>query len=231
VARVMAWTGSRWSDVSVWTGSAWKHYVHDKFDANVYAYDMNSGANGWVQEYGAGGETPANNWSNVHIYGNDFGNNAYGTSMQLRRKLTDSLSLRPGDTVHVQASLLIQKLAGSQDEGGTFRASVEFGTGLGDPTAAVALSLTPGWYGWATLDSRSGGTGYTVPDNGGKPYPVTLTECEVSCSMAGPAVGSNGTYRFFCDWYQLIDQNGNLLKRLTANRVPVLSAWDGSAWV
>jgi len=30
---------------------------------------------------------------------------------------------------------------------------------------------------------------------------------------------------------QLIDQNGNLLMKLTADAVPNLKVWNGSAWV
>lgn len=232
MVRMMAWTGSAWKDAKVWTGSQWKSYTPDVYGAVAYAYDMNSGANGWVQEYGAGGETPALNWANVHLYGNDFPNNAYGTAMQLRAKPGTVMKLRPGDTVHVQASLLVQHISGAVGEGGTFRAGCTFGDGLYATEVAGAIELGVGWFGWATVDTRSHGTGYTVPANGGNPYEMPpLNEMEVSCYIRGPALGGAGTYRFFCDWYQLIDQNGNLLYRHTANAIHVVRAWNGSAWV
>jgi hypothetical protein len=232
MARVMAWTGSRWADAKVWTGSAWKSFVPDVYGANVYTYDMNSGPQGWVQELGAGGETPALNWSNIHLYGNDFSSSAYGTGMQLRRRFTDSVSLAPGTTVHIQASLLLQRLSGTAGTGTKYYATVNFGTGLYDPVTSASLDLGAGWTGWATIDSRSHSSSpYVVPENGGNPTTLTLNMIEVECVVACPIGGPYGQHRFFCDWVNLIDQNGNLLKKLTASRVPNLRAWDGSAWV
>jgi len=234
VVRMRAWTGSKWADAKVWTGSQWKSYTPDQYAALVYSYDMNSGANGWVQEYGANGELPIKNWNNIHLYGDDFSSNTYGTAMQLRRGGgIGAMKLRPGDTVHVQASVLVQHISGDIGLGGSLRADLEFGDGLYSTNVSASIQTATGWTGWATLDSRTQGTGYTVPENGGKPYQMdALNVLEVSCSRTAPgALGPFGQFRFFVDWFNVIDQNGTLLYRHTADAVHVVRAWNGSAWV
>jgi hypothetical protein len=219
--------------VKVWTGSAWRSYVDYVYGAAVYSYDMNAGAQGWVQSYGADPEVPALNWSNVHLYCPDHGNNAYATAQQLRYRGIGTIKLRPGDTMHMQASLLIQHISGSAGDGGNFKCYVSFKqTGGYDTGISGNIPLGAGWFGWATIDTRSHGAGYTVPGVAGDPpVEITIYYIEVSNNMNTGAVGPFGTFRFFCDWAQLIDQNGNLLMKLTADAVPNLKVWNGSAWV
>jgi hypothetical protein len=234
VTRVRAWTGSRWSDVKVWTGTQWKSYVDYVYGAAVYSYDMNSGAQGWVQEYAAGGETPALNWSNVHLYCNDFSGSAYSNTQYLRLRGNWVVKLRPGDTMHMNASLLVQHISGYAGDGGNFTCYISYKqTGGYDAGISGTLPLGAGWFGWATIDTRSHSSGgFVVPGVvGDPPVEITIYYIEVGCNIANGAVGPFGTYRFFCDWAQLIDQNGNLLVKLTADAIPNLKAWNGSAWV
>jgi hypothetical protein len=219
--------------VSVWTGTAWKSFVDYVYGANLYAYDCNAGANGWVQAYGAGAESPVLNWNNIHIYANDFGNNSYGTSQYMRRHLNETVKVRPGDTMHLQASLLIQHISGDVGTGGNFRCYVEYKqTGGYDAYISGHIPLGQGWFGWATIDTRSHGSGWVVPGVAGDPpVEVLIYNIELACDMATGALGPFGNFRFFCDWVQIIDQNGNVLKKLTADAIPNLKVWNGSAWV
>lgn len=242
MVRVRAWNGSAWADTRVWDGSSWRAYVPPVYGANVYVENMSGIPAGWVGD-GYSGRT-IQNWGNIHVYV-DGDSTAYGSlDMELMLEnytenvgiLGGPVYIKPGTTVKVMASVLIQHIAGTQPP---YNHRLTLDCAMSSPSASNTYGQanpsqdvfvgSAGW-GWGTLITDT--DNLVIPVTAKEPAPFYLQRLKVRYFPESDAVGGNqGTYRLFIDWIQLVDQNNSPLTKMTTPAVEPLRVWNGTAWV
>lgn len=232
MAKLLAWNGSAWVPAKIWNGSAWVGWVAPVYGAAAYTQQFSGTTDGWIATgpYQNGVQYHANG----HIYTNNDAN-AYGTSSYLSKSI-GAFHVRPGQTIRVRASMMLQKSvnAGVGTDTG-FYIRFAFRHGPSNSSVVLSNSYTGGEAGgvWNTLTSDV----FTAPaDAQEKPYLITpddayaTNEKALVCAGAGGtgAVGPFNKYNFFVDWFQIEDSAGAVLMKKTVDAVDPIKVYQSS---
>lgn len=231
MTRLRAWTGSRWSDVSVWDGTRWKGYEPPVYGAPALEYGFNGGNDGWTSDPCGDGVQMTQVWhGNGHIY---IGG-TYAIYDDANHQITGQsikFSVAPGGTIRAQAHVWMQLATDGNGYGGSMAVGAYFTgpTGYAESCSMnTSVSFEKGGWGWGWITTD---LPLSVPA-GDSPVEYTFTGALVQASFAGDIMGSPWpTYNFWLDHFRLIDQNGNLLMKMTSPPTYPIKVWSGSAWV
>jgi hypothetical protein len=240
MVRVKAWNGSAWADTKIWDGSAWRSYVPPVYGAQAYVENMSGIPAGWVGD-GYSGYT-IQNWGNIHVYVDGRSTEYSSLDMELLREeytenvgiLGGPIYIQPGTTVKVQASVLIQLIEGGAtgENCDLFldcsMKSTQASNTYGQANPKLNIQVGSGGWGWGVLTTDT--DNLVIPANAKEPADFVLSRLKVGYYPRS-TTGVYSLYRLFIDWIQLVDQNNNVLMKMTTPAVEPIKVWNGTAWV
>lgn len=232
MAKVRAWTGSAWKDVSFWSGTQWKPgYTPAVYNNVVADYQFASNREGFVNDSAAEPPSVGSAWTGGYIYCT-VGSTSYTYYSGMLRTLNVTRLLEPGSSFRVQAAMAIPRT--KETSGVTTSINLQtvcrftegFSKGIYGTKTGISGSGTSTWQ---TVTSDP----YTLPA-GKDPISVLIEEIRVEARPnTNAALGPFDEFQLRCAWVKLIDQDGNTLKSLTAAAVEHMKVWSSvdGAWV